>query len=408
MSEPAQPNQPQKVRIATASDLFGALRSDSSSKRLFVLKAIVDNPGKALSYGEFQGGNLRDEVVTLWQQSEIDTDERAVALAAIVALGGDNAFPICKSDFSFSRNRGVLRVAASRLALEPVEHLADFLRPFLFDDGLPTRTRLTATLMSGFPALSPQERLRVAIISMDQGTCLPPMPELDTDGFWISELKGIWAEEAKVMAEGMGEEVFRRLVRTWNALPEDAKLWLIEWGMRDHPLHAAGLVADVLRSDNTKLVLASLQSIGKKVSGAGFFQTQLNELVNHSMPVVRAAALDAGGLPKGFLLRKMLVSEPPEVRLALIQSIAKSKDQDYARDLAGLFRDEDWRIRAAASAALAAMGGAIIEELKPLLTDLDDGVRVAAMNTLFALGDESLVLETMREKVDTFAAAETV
>lgn len=398
MSEPVRPGQAQKVRIASAADLFGALRSESSPLRLYVLKAIADNPGKALSYGEFQGGNLRDEVVTLWQRSGIDTDERAVALAAIVALGGDSAFPICKSEFSLTRNRSVLRVAASKLASEPAERLADFLPPFLFDDEFPARARLTATLMSGFSSLSPRERLRIAIISMDQNAPQPPLPEPDTEGFWVSELKGIWAEEAKVMAEGMGEEVFRRLARAWDALPEEAKLWLIEWGMRDHPLHAAGLVADVLRSDNERLMLASLQCIRENKAAGGFFQTLLNELVNHSLPAIRAAALDAGGIAEAPLIRKMLVSEPSGVRLALIRSIATSKDRDYAPDLAEFFRDKDWRIRAAASVALAEMGGSIIEELKPFLADLDDGARVAALNTLFALGDESLVLEAMREK----------
>lgn len=387
--------QAEKIRIASNADLFGVLRSDSASKRLFVLKAIADHPKKALSYGEFQGRHLFEEVVTHWQRIGIDTDERAVALAAIIALCGDKALDLCKSDFSFSKNRNVLRVASSRLTTEPVEHLADFFRPFLFDDAHPARARLAAGLMNECASLSPRERLRIAIISMNRNTPLPPLPEADAEAFWVSELKGIWAEDAKVMAEGMGEEVFIKLLCTWNVLPEEAKLWLIEWGMRDHPLHAAGLVADVLRSDNERLMLVSLQCIRENKNAAGFFQALLNRLVSHSLPAVRTAALDAGGIVESPLVREMLVSEPPEVRLALIRSIAKSKDRNYARDLAGLLRDGDWRIRAAASVALAEMGGPIIELLKPFLADPDEGVRVAAMNTLFAMGDEFLVLEAM-------------
>jgi len=99
---------------------------------------------------------------------------------------------------------------------------------------------------------------------MNQNTPFPSLPEPDTEGLWVSELNGIWAEEAKAMAEGMGEEAFRRLARTWDVLSEDVKLWLIEWGTRYHTFHAAGLVADVLRSDNVKLVLVALRCLGQK------------------------------------------------------------------------------------------------------------------------------------------------
>lgn len=397
MSGSARPGRAQKIRIASCADLFGALRSASSSLRLFVLKAIVDNPQKALSYGPFQGRELCDEAVTRWQLSGIDTDERAIALAAVIALGADKAIDLCRSDFACSGNRDVLRVAASRLASEPPERVEGLLRRFLFDDRLPVRTRLAATLMSRFSSLSPRERLRTAIISMDEGACDPPLPGPDTDRHWIDELKGIWAEEARALAEGMGEGAFRGLARIADALPEDGKQWLIEWGMRDHPLHAAGLAADSLRSGNEKTVLAALRSIQKSPQAA-LFQPLLNDLAARGTPDVRAAAIDAGGVADRSLIRTMLVSEPDGVRLALIRSIGRSKDREFARELAELFRDEDWRIRAAASEALAQMGGSIIEVLKPLLDDCGEQVKLAAMNTLFALGDESLVAEHMKGK----------
>lgn len=395
MSGPGQPGQAHKIRIASAADLFNALRSDLPSLRLFVLKAIADNPEKALSYGVFQGANLREEAVTHWQRTGINTEERAIALAAIVALGGDATLDICKSEFSFSRNRDVLRIAASRLASEPVERVGDFLPRFLFDDKFPVRARLAATLMSGFSSLSPRERLRVAIISMNQNTPLPPLPEPDTEGLWVSELNGIWAEEAKAMAEGMGEEAFRRLARTWDVLSEEVKLWLIEWGMRGHIFHATGLVADVLRSNNVKLVLVALRCLGQNKTAGSFFQTLLNVLVHHSEPAVRVAAIEAGGTAEDPLIKRMLAAETPEVRLALIGSIARSKDSNYTRDLTDLIRDRDWRIRAAACDALAEMGGSIIETLKPFLADRDGTVRVAAMRTLLAVGGESLVVASM-------------
>jgi len=93
----------------------------------------------------------------------------------------------------------------------------------------------------------------------------------------------------------------------------------------------------------------------------------------------------------------MLATETPEVRLALIGSIARSKDSNYTHDLADLLRDRDWRIRAAACDALAGMGGPIIETLKPFLADRDGTVRVAAMHTLLALGGESLVVHPCRK-----------
>lgn len=399
MSTPNRPGQATKVRIASAGDLFGALRSDSASLRLFVLKAIAADPHKALSYGAFQGGELYEEVVSHWQRSDLDTDQRAVALAALVALDGDRVLALCKSDFSFSRNRGVLRVAASRLAHEPAEELGPFLRRFLFDDGLSTRTRLTATLLRGVPSLSPRERVRISIISIEQNTPLPPLPDPDTEEFWVSELKGLWAEEAKVLAEGLGEEAFRGLARAWNGLPEDAHLWLIQWGMRDHPLHAAALVADVLRGDQTSLVRAALQCLGEKQAMQTLFQSRLNELVGHPLPEVRAAALLAGGTLPAPLTRKMLLSEPTEVRLALIRSLAQAQEREYAPDLAELLRDGDWRIRAAASMALAELAGASLEALKPLLADPDESVRIAAMNTLLLRGGAVLVAESVAENV---------
>ena len=194
----------------------------------------------------------------------------------------------------------------------------------------------------------------------------------------------------------MGEEAFRGLLPTWNGFREETKVWLIEWGMRRYPLHAAGLIADTLRGEEVPLIRAALRCLRNRDALQPLFRPLLNQLVHHSIPAVRAAAIEAGGVVEYPHAIKILKAEPPEVRLAILQSIATSKDRAYAIDMTTLLRDSDWRIRAAASAALTAMGGSAVDILRPLVDDPDAHVRVAAMNVLLALGEECPLVETIQ------------
>jgi HEAT repeat protein len=53
-----------------------------------------------------------------------------------------------------------------------------------------------------------------------------------------------------------------------------------------------------------------------------------------------------------------------------------------------LFRSNDWRLRAAAADAIAGMGPRCAEQMKPLVHDTDENVRIAAVRVLLNLGQD--------------------
>jgi HEAT repeat protein len=52
------------------------------------------------------------------------------------------------------------------------------------------------------------------------------------------------------------------------------------------------------------------------------------------------------------------------------------------------FSSNDWRLRAAAADAIAAMGARSAEPMKPLVHDTDENVRIAAVRVLLNLGED--------------------
>ncbi len=84
----------------------------------------------------------------------------------------------------------------------------------------------------------------------------------------------------------------------------------------------------------------------------------------------------------------MLRGDPdPLVRRACLTALRKCEGERALPELVDALREQDWQIRAVAAKELAALGAPVIENVRPLVHDSQEYIRIAAVAVLAELED---------------------
>ena len=366
-----------KLTIASADDLFHALRSDSGGVRLSVLSAISKSPEKALSYGPYNGRDLLEELFTQLTAAR-DSRYRLALLRTISVFRGSQVTEVMKATFHATTDAREAAVCAARLSDSTEADLRRFFSPFLKEEGR-LQARLAADILARFDDHPSEDRVRIAVLS-DEAF---PIPVLDnaTEAVWMKALCGPSSQRARRLIETLGEPAFVRFRNQWSVFPLELKTWLLEWGAHSHPAYAVELFLKAFDQGPEDLHLAALQHLKGFGAAAGLFHTTLSALSGHPDRRIRLASLRAGAVVKDP--RGRLGKEPDlEVRLLLIPRLTAVYGTDAVPDLLDLLHDHSWKIRNAAVSALVALGAAVADAVEPLAEDEDLSVRVAVEQVL--------------------------
>lgn len=366
-----------KLTIASAGDLFHALRSDSGGVRLSVLSAISKSPDKALSYGLYNGRDLLEEMFAQLTAAR-DSRYRLALLKTIAVFRAPQVTEVMKATFRATTDAREAAVCAARLSDSTEADLRRFFSLFLKEEGQ-LQARLAANILAHFDDHPSEDRVRIAILS-DEAF---PIPELDnaTEAVWMSALCGPSSQRARRLLESLGEPAFVMFRRQWSVFPLELKTWLLEWGARSHRAYAVDLFLKAFDEGPEDLHLAALRNVEGFGAAAGLFHATLSALSGHPDRRIRLASLRAGAVVKDP--RGRLGEEPDlEVRLLLIPRLTAVYGTDAVPDLLDLLHDHNWKIRNAAVSALGVLGAAVADAVEPLAEDEDLSVRVAVEQVL--------------------------
>lgn len=230
----------------------------------------------------------------------------------------------------------------------------------------------------------------------------PPLDDASAP-FYLAELNGIFSAEARNRLEALGESAFCYLHEHWDALCDADRVWLLRWGTENWPLWAAGLIARALERDGNTVALAALESVPALGEIAvPPLQALLDRFARHADPALRLAAIQAGA-KNGDWQALLAVETDPAVRQAGALRLAQNEGTAAIPVLVALLDDPDWQTRAAASGALIEIGGApVVEAVKPLARHCRQGVQAAAVQVLFALGEQAWLEQEFLAPFPTF------
>jgi hypothetical protein len=87
---------------------------------------------------------------------------------------------------------------------------------------------------------TPRERLRVAVAAPGRNVGAPG-PDEDTLDLWRAELRGPFAEQARLALEQLGAPAFEALLADWADLGDQDRQWLLRWASRETGVPAQSL-----------------------------------------------------------------------------------------------------------------------------------------------------------------------
>jgi hypothetical protein len=228
----------------------------------------------------------------------------------------------------------------------------------------------------------------VALVAEDGARPVPDFNPSNAD-IWLAEFAGPFRTEARNALRMQGELTWLGLARFWGNLRAQEQVWVLQWGMEEFPGMVSALVPQSLASQHAEVSLEGLRvlgTLGEKQAAASIRKLAV-EFLNDRSPIVRAAAAEAS--PPGVDWRAFLDQETHwRVRTAAIAQFAKQEGENAWPALIQFFGSNDWRLRAAAADAIAAMGARSAEPMKPLVHDTDENVRIAAVRVLLNLGED--------------------
>lgn len=372
-----------KLRIGSSKDIFDALRSEDFGVRLSIVKAIMANPEKVVSYGPYNGMELIDFLIFLLERNA-DSGYRPVLIAAVSTFNDPRVTNLIMNVMSEAEDTETVMACAARLSKERNDKVRDFMSRMLFREGDSAHSRMAADIMASYGDLGPTEAVRVAVLTA--ASFATPLLDDETEDAWLKELCGGAVERARALLEGLGETAFLRLRSKWQTLDDDSRKWLLRWGARKFPIHSVEMIADALKNGSDGIVIEALRAISGIRGVAHLFSPLISGFIDHADRGVRLAAIKAGAPLKG--IRKMLTGErDTEIKIALM---ARLSEEEGAVDvLVGILGDSDWRIRAAAVRGLIRLGDPVIRDVEPMIESEDENVRIATAKVLAALGKKS-------------------
>lgn len=380
----AAPTAPPR-EIRSGRDLIAALHAPDPATRFAALRAIHAQPDAARAFGLVEGRDVIDTL--LLRAARLSShDSEWVAVAAALSVFRDKRVAAFFVDVLETVTRPDLLFSAARYLAADAAVLRNRLRPLLLQDGCVARARAVASLFVSASSSDPAERLRVALAA--EGAEPPPVDDGSVDA-WLAELDGAFREEACVALERAGAHAFAYLMHVWDRLSDENREWLAAWGLRAFPDRAEAVLNRALASDAKRVVLVALDDLAVR-RNVRVDPTALRRFAHHADADLRRAAI-AAGAPDVDLRGCAAGGEDMNVRLACVSRLAEAEGVAALPDLLGALRDDDWRMRAAATRALVSLGDVVVESLEPLIHDASQGVRVAAAQALLALREQAWV-----------------
>ncbi len=347
--------------IASAADLFRALRSSDVLDRLRVLRAIEATPEAALALGPVDGRDLVDELSSLVALTP-DSTLRSMALRAILAFSGPTVEAVARRIWADGGRDEDVLAAYHWLVRLPRDEARRFLGDRL--GGWDARAQLAAAFLAGAGDLTAAEKLRVSILQRGPSTS-PDLPTEATRELWRECLRSR-PSRAHDLLVGQGRAGLEAVAAWWCHLDHTSRVWLAGLG------HFGG---DLGAENDRDVVLAAI--------GAG--SPFPGEFVRHGDPAIRCAAIKHGA-PLDDLGLQLQEETNAEVRVAIAARMCASPGERSAEVAAMLVRDPDWQLRAIGAEVFVALGPDAAAVLDTLRDDPSDGVRIAVERVELAWG----------------------
>ena len=382
---PGAPEEPPKLKVSSARDLFESLRADSIGVRLSVLAAISRAPKKALSYGPFEGRDLLTEMIGQLEKTGIRLLRRSI-LVALAVFDDARVLETMENSFHNSNDAQEATICARRLAAMPLEEVKKFFIPYLAPGAPVNQARCAASILGRLNGHPPAHSIRIAVLT-DGPFDTPPVNE-STEKYWLKELGGPWADKAQVLLETLGEPAYNYLAGCWSDLSVDIKIRMLDWGARARYERTISLCRQALDEGGPEEVdLAALKTAAALKAPTTLTEFRATELYYAgTRPDIKAAALRAGANVTDIRLELAKETET-NIRLGLIARMTEVYGQEAIGDLVGLFEDKDWRVRSGAVNALISLGPSAAGAVKKLRTHANPAIRAAAEQVLTALSE---------------------
>jgi len=394
-ADPALASPPRPREIRSGRDLIAALNAPEPPVRFAALNAIKAQPEAAKAFGLVDGRDVIDALLARAAKGvhgRRDSEWLAVA-AALSAFRDKRVVAFFVDVLETDAHPDLLFSAAGCLAAGSGPALRDRLRPLLLQNDSVARARAVASILVGVAPTCAEEQLRKALLTDGGGN--PPRVDENNAHAWLAELDGPFREEARAAIEQEGERAFGHLLHRWDRLSDDNREWLAAWGLRAFAGCATSVVARALASDADRVARVALEFLAAHPRDSGADASALNRFAKHANPGLRSAAIAAGA---SVDLRRCLAEDDDvEVRRACVQRLADAEGVRALPDLVALLRGSDWPTRAAATRALIGLGDRVVEQVKPLVRYPEHGARVAAVQVLVALGQESWLRSQLTE-----------
>ncbi|MDD2273595.1 MAG: hypothetical protein PHP95_02635 [Desulfuromonadaceae bacterium] len=377
-------SEKEQLRIRNTKDVVEALRSTDPGIRFSILRAIIQHPEQAAAYGATEEWDLVEELCD--QARNLNGSAlRTLVLGALVSYKDPRVREVFKKEIHTSENAEALSLAARYLAGEVEGGEKHSLSGLLLQNNSYKHAQAAADVMIGHEQLSDRERVRIAMLSSEEFAS-PGITD-ETEQAWATELHGPYVSQSRRLLEAQGEAAFLYLRQKWDRLGDEDKSWLLKWGAVKHQVYTVELILRGLDSSSELLVLASLSAIPVLGEFGIIFKTHTERYLKSQNPSVRSAVARAGAL--GVDWEAALMGEDDTlVKIEMLLRLATDKGTAAVPTLIRLIEEGDYRLSAAATAALKKLGKDAAEFMKPLMTHSHQAVQVAAAQVLIAAGEE--------------------
>ena len=370
-----------RLDIRTAQDLFDALQSGTTGQRLSVIQAISQQPERSLAYGSHQGQDVIDVMLEQIEQGS-DPLLRKAMLGAIVNYDDPRVADLFLSVFEKAADQESVVLAARRLAIAPSPAIRARLGQALVGEDI-TRVQSAALVLAELEDLSLSEQVRMSLLGHRpaEDVCDRSLEH------WCAELNGLYGLQAQQQLRRQTSASFERLASCFDRFNVDVQVWLLTWAAEAGYSTAPEMLQGALASDENKLLVAALSWLPNFAEPTDAMLDRLADLVKSNDPVARKAALQAAAKMHGGLFldwRNMARNDPePEVRITALFRWCIDAGQQAIDDLVESIENEsNWRVRAAATQCLAALGADGVERAKKLALQGHENARIAAFKVL--------------------------
>lgn len=200
---------------------------------------------------------------------------------------------------------------------------------------------------------------------------------------WLEELQGPNPRKARQILLAKKNDSLATLLANWEQLPAPIRLWAFQEAVKKDPVKHATQIRRVLcqeQEHDGKLLKAALEAL-RNLPRTDADAALITPFYRHPDPKLRAAAIriELAGQDWAALLEEESVDR---VRVEIILRLGQKRTPECLRLVAAQLEDGNWRIRAAAAAAMVLMAPDAIPVLQSLFKHENSETRAAAAQAL--------------------------